>query len=175
MTLHRSIAAVLLGTSTLFLAGCGDLLTLHSLYTPNTAIFDAAYEGIWQNKDDKLQVRRAEDRYEVLLTPTYKDAETSKFEMHLIDLHGVRFADLLPEDHLGHMILRVKIEGDHLHLAFFDSDWLRSKVPHDQADIDHARKQAVLTQSTPELQKIVRRFALEERAYDTEVVFDRVK
>jgi hypothetical protein len=174
VNLKRFLALSLLG-SCIFLAGCGDLLSLYALYTPSTAVFDAAYEGKWENKDNTLTVQRSEDRYEVTLLAKYQGGEPGKFEMHFVDLHGVRFADLLPEDHIGHMILKVRVEGQRLHLAFLDSDWLRAHVPHEQADIDHNRKQAVLIQRTPQLQKLVDKYALEERAYDTEVVFDRVR
>jgi hypothetical protein len=162
----------LLGCS-VFLAGCGDLLSLYALYTPNSAVFDASYEGKWENKDNVVTVMRADGRYEVALSAKGPASETSKFEMHLVDLHGVRFADLLPEDHIGHMILRVKVEGQRLHVAFMDSDWLRGHVPHEQSDVDHDRKQAVLIQRTPQLAKLVAKYALEERAYDKEIVFER--
>jgi len=172
---RKAVLSLSLFGSCLFLAGCGDLLSLYALYTPSTAVFDAAYEGKWENKDDTVVVERSENRYEVTLTAKYQGAEPGKFEMHLVDLHGVRFADLLPEDHIGHMLLKVKVEGQRLHLAFLDSDWLRGHVPHEQSDIDHDRKQAVLVQPTPQLQKLVAKYALDERAYDKEVVFERGK
>jgi hypothetical protein len=44
-------------------------------------------------------------------------------------------------------------------------------VPHDEADIELGNKQAILTVPTPELKKLVAKYAHEEKAYDKEIVF----
>ena len=35
--------------------------------------------------------------------------ELSRFEVHLVDIAGVRFADILPNDGIGHMFARVRV------------------------------------------------------------------
>jgi hypothetical protein len=158
------------------LTGCGDLLSLHALYTRADEVIDKSYEGKWQNKDDFLTVERVDDRYDVTMKARTEPGDTVKYEVHFLDVRGIRFADILPQDQIGHMILKTSVSPDGLlHMAFFDSEWLRQHVPHDQADIERERKQAVLTLKTPELRRLVAKYALEPRAYDKEIVFQRMR
>src|SRR5579872_4650100 len=150
------------------MVGCGDLLTLHALYTKDTQVFDPSIEGKWENADNSMVVSRNGDHYEVLLQAKPVHGEPTKFELHLLDIQGVRFADLEAADQIGHMLLRVRTAGGQLQVAFMDSKWLRDAVPHDDADIELGRKQAILTVPTPELKKLVAKYAREERAYDKE-------
>lgn len=159
----------------IFLAGCGDLLTLHALYTPEDQVFDPAMEGRWENKDNIAVISRNGDYYEMTLSGRGPAATTSKWEVHLVDIHGLRFADILPADQIGHMIVRVKTEGGKLRVAFMDTDWLRAHVPHEEADIERNRKQAVLTLKTPQLQSMTAKYALEPKAYDKEIEFQKVR
>jgi hypothetical protein len=74
------------------------------------------------------------------------------------------------------MFLRVQVTSEQLRLAFLDSEWLRKRVPHEEADTNRIGKQAVLTVSTPQVRALVAKYAREPRAYDEhEVVFDRAK
>jgi hypothetical protein len=155
------------------MVGCGDLLALHALYTKDTQVFDPSIEGKWENADNSMVVKRMGDLYQVLLQAKPVHGEPTKFELHLLDLQGVRFADLEAADQIGHMILRVRQEAGQLKIAFMDSKWLRETVPHDEADIELGSKQAILTVPTPELKKLVAKYAHEEKAYDTEIVFKR--
>jgi len=165
-----ALAAALVAT------GCGDLLSLHALFTPQNQVFDAAIEGRWQNPDNVLLVERSGDRYDVVLQSQKDSAENVKYEVHLVNIDGIHFADLLPEDQIGHMFLRVQATREQLHLAFLDSEWLRKRVPHEDADTNRIGKQAVLTISTPQVRAMVAKYAREPKAYDEhEVVFDRLK
>jgi len=120
-----------------------------------------------------MVVTRMGDRYEVLLQARPASGEPTKFELHLLDIQGVRFADIEGADQIGHMILRVRQAGGQLKIAFMDSKWLRETVPHDDADTELGAKQAILTVPTPELKKVVAKYAREEKAYDTEIIFNR--
>ena len=154
------------------LAGCGDLLSLHALYTKADQVFDPAIEGKWESTDNLMSVQRSGDQYELMLQGRSGDQAT-KFELHLVDIRGVHFADLEAADQIGHMILRFRLTDGKLHVAFLDSEWLRQRVPHDEADIELGRKQAILTQRNPQLKNLVAKYALEDRAYDKEIVFAR--
>jgi hypothetical protein len=132
------------------MVACGDLLSLHALYTTQDQVFDAAVEGQWENEDDRLLVRREGDLYNVTWQSKKNPSESAKGEVQLLDINGVRFADA---------------EGQ-LHLAFFDSKWLRQRISHEEADLDQGKKQAVLTAGTSQLRKWVGRFAREPEAYD---------
>jgi len=162
----------------LALAGCGDLLSMHALNTRQDQAFDAAVEGHWESDDDLLDVQHTDSGYEVTLQARKVAEPPTKFEMHLVDVNGVRFADLLQVDHLGHMLLRVRLsegrgEDKTMRVDFFDSQWLRDRVPHQEADIENFRKQAILTQSTPQLRALVAKYAREPKAFADETVFRR--
>jgi len=171
----RTAGFSVLVLAALWSTGCGDLVSLHALYTKHDQVFDAALEGRWESDDNIVEVRRAEDGYEVALQARKVSEPPTKFEMHLADLNGVRFADLLPEDHVGHMILRVRLSEGQLRADFFDSSWLRARVPHEDADIENFRKQSVLTQSTPQLRSLAAKYAHEPKAFADETVFRRAK
>ena len=159
----------------LLITGCGDLLSLHTLYTEKDQVLDPTVEGRWEIEDDQILVERAASGYLMTLQSKKDPSESSKFEVHLVDIGGVRFADILPRDAIGHMFARVRVTGDQMRIAFLDSKWLRGQVPHDEADMSGGQKQAVLTAHTPELRKLVAKYASEARAYDEEMSFRRAK
>jgi hypothetical protein len=172
----RGIATGVLAIAAFLTTGCGDLLSIHTLYTVQNQVFDPVLDGRWENDEHTLQVRRTDDGYEVELRSkkTPEDAP-SKMEVHLTDIAGVRFADVLPADQLGHMILRVRLAAGQLRVDFFDSPWLRQRVTHDEADIENHRKQALLLQQTPQLRSLVAKYAQEPQAFADETIYRRAK
>jgi hypothetical protein len=161
--------------ATLLTTGCGDLLSLHPLYLERDKVFDTVYEGRWENKDDLLTVRRAGDHYDVTLQSKLNLSEPVEYEVHFVDIAGARFADLLPVESIGHMFLKVRVVEGKLRLAFFDSEWLRERIPHEKSVIAQGKTQAVLTARTPELRNLVAKYGSDSKAYDDETVFDRMK
>ncbi len=160
--------------STLMTSGCGDLVSLHALYTGQDSVFDPALEGRWENDDNLLTVTRAGAAYEVTLVSKTTPAERQQYEMRLLDLGGVRMADILPADgSLGHMFLKVRVAAGELHFAFFDSAWLRERIPHEEVVVAKLSKQAVLIARTPELRKQVEKYAAVPQAYDDELTYRR--
>src|SRR3982074_3571526 len=105
----RHIRALALLGAALLITGCGDLLSLHALYTARDNIVDASLEGKWENKDDRLTVERAADFYEVIFQSKKDPSEPVKYEVRLVNIAGVRFADLLSADIMGHMFLKVRV------------------------------------------------------------------
>lgn len=171
----RAANTLVIMAAALSLTGCGDLLSLHSLYSKTQLVFDPAIEGRWESDDNVLDVRRDGDLYELeLRSKPARSQEPSRFEVHLTDVGGVRFADLLPIDQLGHMFVRIRVPGNELRFAFLDSEWLRQRVPHENAEVDHGRTQAILVQKTPELRSWAAKYANEPRAYDKEETYRRV-
>jgi len=72
------------------------------------------------------------------------------------------------------MIVRVRVADGQLHVAFFDSKWLRDRVPHEEADGNYGGHQAVWTAATRQLRAVVAKYAQEPRAYDSdELVYRR--
>jgi hypothetical protein len=170
----RIRALVLLG-SALLMTGCGDLLSLHPLYGDQERLFDASVEGTWENEDDVLKVERAGEAYEVTILPKKNPAEPMKFEAHLTDVKGVRFADIINMDGIGHMFLRVRAAEGRLQIAFLDSKWLLDRVPHEDSEVANGTKQAVLTAGTPQLRKLIEPFVLEPKAFDEGTTFRRAR
>ena len=172
--MRRIPCAALLGAA-LLISGCGDLISLHGLYSVEDDVREPKLVGKWENKHGLFTVERIGGYYEVTLQPKPVGTESTKFEMRLVDVGGVRFADLLPPESVGHMWLRVRLNGDELRVAFFDSEWLRQRLPVELADLVNHRKQAVLTAKTPELRTLVAKYAAEPKAYDDDIVYLRSK
>ena len=77
---------------------------------------------------DLLTVERSGDAYEVVLQSKKDASEKQTYEMHLVNIGGIRFADILPTGGiLGHMFLKVRVGEGELRIAFFDSAWLRER------------------------------------------------
>lgn len=172
---HRHVPILVILGATLLMTGCGDLLSLHALYTSQDKVFDPAIEGRWEDDDDVLTIQRAADGYNAILQSKKDPSESAKYQVRLVDIAGVRFADLLPEDRIGHMFLKVAVTEGQLHVAFLDSEWLRQRVRTEEADIENGRKRAVLTAPTPELRSMVAKYAGEPKAYDQGGAYRRAK
>jgi len=156
-------------------SGCGDLLSLHPLYSERDKVFDTAYEGQWENKDDRLTVRRAGDHYDVTLKTKLSPSQPVEYEVRFVEIGGARFADILLVESLGHMFLKVRVSESQLRFAFFDSEWLRERIPHEKSVLAQGKTQAVLTARTPELRNLVAKYGSDPKAYDQETVLDRMK
>ena len=172
--MRRLRMAAVLTVATLA-AACGDLFSLHALYTADDRVLDPAIEGVWHDDDDIVIVARNGDGndYRMTLVNKHKPTETAAYEVHLVDIAGARFADLIQEDAIGHMIVRGRVADGKLRFAFFDSKWLRDRVPHEEASSGFGPARNVLTIRTSELRELVARYANEPKAFDEETVFHR--
>lgn len=170
--MRRSNRALLLAMAVATTA-CGDLLSLHGLYTPERQVFDSTLEGAWEREDDRLFVQRSTDGYSVRAEDQRDASDVLRYEVHLADVNGVRFADLRQEDTIGHLLVRIRTVDGELHLAFLETAWLRDRIPHENADVERGHTRTVLTIPTEKLRELVSRFALEPRAYGGELFFRR--
>jgi hypothetical protein len=158
----------------LLTSGCGDLLSLHPFYTEQDRVLDPALEGRWENDDNLLTVARDGAAYEVTLRSKGTPEERQQYEVRLVDIAGVRMADLVPSGGIvGHMLVKVRVSEGELRIAFFDSKWLRERAPHEDARVARGNHQAVLVLSTAELRKLVNQYATFPQAYDDELVYRR--
>jgi len=78
----RQTGALLVLTLALFAAGCGDLLSLHALHTPQDRVFDSAIEGRWESDKQLLEVERDGNLYRVKLQPKSDPAESRDYQVH---------------------------------------------------------------------------------------------
>jgi hypothetical protein len=152
---------------------CGDLFSLHSLYTAQDRVFDPALEGKWETNDERLLVERHGDAYRATVQDKHDPSDAVKYEVHLVDINGLHFADLRQEDTIGHMFVRLRVGSGQLRVSFFDTKWLRDRMPHEDSDVEAGNTRAVLTVPTAQLRELVGRFAAESAAYDDELVFRR--
>jgi hypothetical protein len=172
-TVRKAAILAVLG-SALLMTGCGDLVSLHPLYTGQDRVFDAALEGRWEDDDNLLTVERIRNAYEVVLRSKKDPSEQQTYEVHLVDIGGVRFADILPTGGiLGHMFLKVRVSASDLRIAFFESAWLLERVPYEPVPVARGNRQAVLIARTPELRKQVEKYATAPEAYDDEIRYRR--
>ena len=172
--MRKTLLLAALG-SALLTSGCGDLLSLHPLYTEQDRVLDPALEGRWEDDDNLLTVTRDGTAYEIVFRSKGTPLEQQRYEMRLVDIGGVRMADILPTGGVvGHMFLRVRVSTGELRIAFFDSAWLRKRIPHEEARVAKGNIQAVLVARTPELRKQVRKYAGVPEAYDDEIRYGRV-
>lgn len=164
------------------LAGCWTL-SLNPLYTDADIAFNPALLGTWTVADDDddetwIFEREGDDAYR--LTIEKEEGADGEFVVHLLRLGGYLFFDLFPEEpdtendfyrsHVipGHSFSRVKFAGDTLHLAAFDTQWLRKRIEAGEPTIDHQELDdvIVLTARTADLQRFV--LAHVDEAFDWE-------
>lgn len=167
----RRLGLAVLLVTTVLMTACGDLVSLHSLYTAQDRVFDPALEGKWETDNKRLLMAPNGDAHKAMLQDKHDPSDAARYEVHLVDIKGVRFADLRQEDTIGHMFVRVRVGNGQLRLAFLDTKWLRDRIPHEDADVGAGNTRAVLTAPTPKLRELVGRFAAEPRAYDDDLVF----
>jgi hypothetical protein len=112
---------------------CGDPLS-SIRYTEQDRVLDPALEGRWENDDNLLTVVRDGAAYEVTFQSKGTPEERQQYEVRLVDIAGVRMADLVPSGGIvGHMFVKVRVSEGELRIAFFDSKWLRERAPHEYA------------------------------------------
>jgi hypothetical protein len=171
---RETLLAAVLGAALLG-AGCGDLLSLHPLYTEHDRVVDPALEGRWEDDDNLLTVSREGTAYEVTLQSKTSPSEQQRYEMRLVDIGGVRMADILPTGGiLGHMFVKVRVSAGELRIAFLDSAWLRERIPHEDVPVAKGNSQAVLIARTSALRKQVKKWAAVPQAYGDELAYRRV-
>jgi hypothetical protein len=153
----------------LLLTGC--LPSLHPLYNDKTLIFKDELIGKWMDdEDDFWQFRKAGDKeYELRICDDQE--EIGRFSAHLIEIEGLMFLDLFPDDkpledmddfykiHILpiHTFLKVDQISPNLQLRMVDYEKVEKMLENDPNVIKHeiADDRIVLTASTEELQNFV--------------------
>lgn len=141
MTYHRAVRRLLL-LATVLIATPGCLVvTMNPSHTRDTAVWEPALVGEWQNVDDasSMTIERGEwHSYTIEYTHTI---EKGRLTGYLSTIGKGRYLDVMPargEDHGSfllplHVVLRVALDGDRLELTPLSYDWfsdrLQKKVP----------------------------------------------
>lgn len=154
--------------------------SLNPLYTPETLVFREDLLGVWKEKPQDKEswnfTKADEKSYNVTIIEA-NGGEISKLEGRLVKLEDSLFLDLSPSDDglkdkdlgafylasliPGHLILKVKI-GAKLELQTLDPDNLQKHLaasPNSLAHIFVQKDRLVITASTADLQKFVKKHA----------------
>ena len=153
----------------MFLAGC--LPSLHPLYNDETLIFKEELVGKWMGEDGDLWqfTRAGEKEYELRIRDD--EEELGRFSAHLIELEGLMFLDLFPDNepledlsdfykiHIlpVHTFMKVNQINPNLQLRLVDYEKMEDILKNDPNVIKHETvdDRIVLTANTEELQDFV--------------------
>src|SRR5215472_2450208 len=139
------------------LTGCMPLASIRPLVEDGEAAsVDPAYLGLWKDckEADATDIYEVEKSGEVAYGYHNLKSGDEAGEMRLIVLSGNLFADIRPNGGVvpGHILAKVRLDGDHLYLSFLQEDEARKALPHElvgSGDI----KQIVLSATTAQLRQ----------------------
>jgi hypothetical protein len=151
----------------LLMTACDEpVRSLQPLYTEKDQIFEPQLLGMWvqagDKSDDLLVFQKHEDN-----AYTVRVGDLPKLEGHLMKIGGEMFLDLTPADTEspfdipGHLFARIRVNGDTMQTALFDSDWADNAAGFGTLGLSHIRigSKVVLTGLPKELQTFVARHA----------------
>jgi len=177
----RNVPLVITIAMTALFAGC-TVRSLFPLYTENDHVFEPALLGTWAEKPDDKEtwtLKGAQgDAYELV----WSDGDKSTvLEARLVRLGGFRFLDLYPKDAdtafavPAHVFIRVRVDGDTLHLGLMSPDWLTGMLDREPSRLACVRirepgflrsqEQIVLTAPTGKLRDFVLQHAEDKEAF----------
>ncbi len=178
------ISAVIFLAMCIVFMGC-PIRSLSPLFTEKEITFNPDLVGSWKNvKEGDITTFRKSGEKEYMALALDKNGDTAKYSIQLGKVGNFWFMDSYSanktEDYQmlpTHMIWRVWIEGDTLRLASLEGDWLKQMIESKKVHIQHARSNddIVLTASSGDLQKLVLRYAGDEKAFPHPDVCVRVK
>lgn len=154
------------------LTGCAPMVSLHPLVSGDeAALVDIGYVGLWKEctGNDVWKVERKGDR---VYGYFQVGQDSGRGEVRLVDLEGTRFADIVPDGGVApaHLLAKVRLEGDTLHLALLNEDAASKALPHETVD-----KQIVITADTPDLRRFLISVRNQPEFFDEEAALCRLK
>ena len=187
----------------MMLGGC-LVMSLHPFFTDSDAIFEQSLVGTWEDGSGKATITFKQfgaNAYRMtyvqrdLPSPTGgkdKQGEPGDFEAHLGRVGGTLFLDLYPDKnswdrlknealavHLAptHTISKVSLEGDKLVISGLDHDWLKNLIAKNSRAIAHEKVEGaiIMTASTEALQKFLKKYAANTKAFPSGEEFHRQK
>ena len=154
---------------TVFVFGC--IPSLNPIYRAKDVVFEPELLGTWSEGDEEegtwVFARGEGESY--TLTVTDEEERVGEFVVHLAEIKGHLFLDLLPGDvdNLelnimyfytaipGHAFAYVKQIGPELQMSFVDADWLSDYLEEHPRSLEHRieGEYTYLTASTRSLQR----------------------
>lgn len=211
---------VVLSLAGLALPSAACLTSLHPWFTAEDLVFEPGLVGTWVDASDAdttwVFTREDDTTYTLVDTrneghpepsneaaPKPKRLVATRLKARLMRLGDARYLDVCAGDEWAdssmlqhvlvnsHLLARVRLDGDALHVAFLDEDRLeamlgdrRIVLPHEVVDVDgdadhpptriHSpERRVLLTAPTSELQQFLAKYANDGAAFDTEEVMHR--
>lgn len=171
----RYFTLVLLAAAAV-LTGCAPAVSIHPIYTAQDVVSDPALEGSWTDDDsgEVWQIAKAADGYDVTVFHEGNSPTTEAFNIHVLRLGGIELADATSKGDpglgiVGHVIVKIHVQGDELTVAMMSDAWLKTMVdaglaPQPVTDKDGGR--IILTAPTGVLQQFLTEHAADVGAWD---------
>jgi hypothetical protein len=175
----KAIACTSVVGLAMLLAGC--ISSLHPFYTEKDVVFDPDLVGCWSqgNDPETWEFSKVDEKmYELVYTD--KKGNAGRFDVHLFELEGKRFIDMVPQelktDHPGfymfhlqrlHGLMHVKQIKPTLQLQPPNPNWFGEFIQKNPDAIAHEMidDRPILTASTEALQKFWRKHLETEDAF----------
>lgn len=171
------------------LGGC--VPSLHPLYTDKDLTFEEKLSGIWSDSEQiwKFEGDSEEKSYELIILD--KDLKKGEFTAHLVKIDNMLFLDLFPEKpglqahdfykfHLlrVHTFVRVEQIEPTLQMQMMNPDTIKQMLKNDPNLIKHEiveEDRIILTASTEQLQKLMKKHANDEDFFGDTTEFKRLQ
>jgi len=171
------------------LGGC--VPSLHPLYTDKDLAFEEKLSGSWSDSEQiwKFEGDSEEKSYELIILD--KDLKKGEFTAHLVKIDNMLFLDLFPEKpglqahdfykfHLlrVHTFVRVEQIEPTLQMQMMNPDTIKQMLKNDPNLIKHEiveEDRIILTASTEQLQKLMKKHANDEDFFGDTTEFKRLQ
>jgi hypothetical protein len=189
--MNKMICIVIVGIAVL-LVGCPSR-SLHPLFSEKDLVFNPSLIGTWVEKDASCTFEKYTDNsYKVTYIELKSDdqkgsgrrVDTAKYIAHLGKIGKHFFLDSYLAEKEGdhhllptHLFWRISLQGETLHLAALESDWLKKMIDTRRLKISHVIRDSdvVLTATTADLQRLFLRHSGDDEAFPNPGSFVRSK
>jgi hypothetical protein len=160
------------------------VVSLHPVYDPETIGFDAALVGTWASDEDTATLTFDRGEWHSYHITIVDGSKTSRFSARLTKLGDLQLLDVAPLDGTDvpdlvipvHIIYKVAVDADTVSFSTLNYDRFYEMAKAGKTDaglVLDARKNAVLTASTPELRQWLQAHAGDDGLFDTPATLKR--
>ena len=160
------------------------VVSLHPVYDPETIGFDAALVGTWVTDEDTSTVTFDRGEWHSYHLTLVDGSRTTRFSARLTRLGDLQLLDVSPLDGTDipdllipvHIVYRITVDADTVSIAALNYDRFYDMAKAGKADaglVLDARKNAVLTASTPDLRQWLQAHAADEGVFDAPMTLKR--
>ena len=195
----RKAALLLLLPLVLVISGCPPVETVNSLYSEKVKAENPGIVGKWNGYfvlssglapflQLSLEISAPDDGRSSYGVTVTRMGGSTEYDGHIISLGGEQFLELSPHNSeslydkefiqhavVTHSAYRLRLHGDELRFAPLSADWMKSNLPNDQY-LNRGgiiAKDATLTGSTEQLQKMVAEHVSEPAFFEGEAILGR--